>query len=208
MLECPLCRFSVETLARLINHLTSLHSGDRMSFSCDVDGCQRTFLNRNNWRSHVYRNYRAALSLQQPPPMLQNFTADATDPDNCLSDNDLTDIEQQGIAAAPDLNGVNLTPHDLIIKFPNVFRYAVVNFSLKIREDYLLNQSTVTKILSDVHGLFECFSISFQQIRAQLWSVCLSVTINPNIFIIREEIHLCQMTCRQRSTVMIRARRR
>ena len=48
----------------------------------------------------------------------------------------------------------------------------------------------------------------FHQIRAQLWSVSLSVTINPNIFIIREEIHLCQMTCRQRSTVMIRARRR
>ena len=96
--------------------------------------------------------------------MLQNFTADATDPDDCLSDNDLTDIEQQGIAAAPDQNGVNLTPHDLMIKFQNVFRYAVVNFALKIREDYLLPQSTVTKILCDVHGLFECFSISFNDI--------------------------------------------
>lgn len=149
-LMCSLCgTHSEKNLRMLLKHIRLIHADDpHFSIECTLQGCQRKFRNFHTYRNHVYfshKNYNGEPSKdsggQQNPPS----DSDSDKNETSDEDSDDQDIDDSNNNADEDADDPNP---------PNLSRAAAI-WILKVREKYLLPQSTIEAVIQDIDTLYE-----------------------------------------------------
>ena len=166
-MKCPVCQAEYESWTKVLSHVVAYHGSQPTRITCNIDGCQRTFDDAVNWRRHAYRfkQHRLALGLIKPlPPTLSADEAPVT----CDVPNIYDGADDAGCELI-DTIGADMSPADMYTEFHSKFYQSFLSFSMKIREQLLLPQSTVTHIVDGIEGLFELYSSEvFKIIKCQL----------------------------------------
>ena len=160
-MKCPICNITLVSIQRLASHLISQHQGETSTITCNIDNCQRTFTNPNSWKTHIYRDksHRIALGVVKPPSLVQE------------NESALVGCLEQTTPQTPQTckHLLELSPCDKYSQLHNSFKKNLLSFILKIREEFMLPQSTVDAIMIDIQGLFETFMFGYADvIRDQL----------------------------------------
>ena len=83
--KCPLCHYFCPSLALYISHLRLVHNGDpTFNVSCPIDCCQKAFCTFSAFNSHIYRDHRVALGLDQRDTEFQRLPEASAVADNTV----------------------------------------------------------------------------------------------------------------------------
>ena len=164
-MKCPVCSLEFPSWSKVLTHVVAYHGGESVNVTCNIDGCQRTFKDTGNWRRHAYRfpPHRISLGLAQFVRPVVN-TDEASTLNEASSENEeVMDNETN------DVSGNEISPIQAYSKFHSLFHKHFLSFTMKIREEHLLPQSTVTSIVDGMEGLFELYTTNvFSIIKNQL----------------------------------------
>lgn len=155
---CPNCGVGLNSIQRLLTHLLSQHNGEDTAITCNIEGCRRTFHNANSWKTHIYRtvSHRVALGVVRPLRLAQ-------DVEDVWENHRLPELDAN-IECNRNAEPVILAPAEKYQQLHSILHKNILSFTLKIREEFMLPQSTVNAIMGDFQGLFESFMLGFSDI--------------------------------------------
>lgn len=158
MFLCPLCGVHSEpSLGKYLKHVRLIHADDpNFSISCSFQSCRRPpFKKFTTYRNHIYA-YHNDFSGQQ-------LDDDDDDDDDPIDPIDNTDDRHRDLGdddgVSNDGGGSNdedpgLDPTDA--SRTSISRAAAI-WLLKVREKYLLPQSTIENIIEDIDTLYQVY---------------------------------------------------
>lgn len=156
--KCPVCDKSYATWNKVLTHVTGYHAGQPVNITCNIDGCQHTFKNTANWRRHAYRfaQHRVTLGLAK-----QVISGGSTSVELVLDESeDNDDAQMDATHEQPD----NLSPINQYSQLHSLFQNRFLSLTMQVREELLLPQSSVTKVVDGIEGLFELYSSNIKDI--------------------------------------------
>lgn len=131
---CTICNlFGGNNFAAVLRHIGTIHRYDPgLVIRCGIDRCPQTYSKFESYRSHIYRKHKYLLhSTSSHGSGHDSTTASVTS----LDDSDPLTCEMD-------------------ITSPTCVKHLGAKFILKTREEYRISQSTLTKIIGDVKGMW------------------------------------------------------
>ena len=153
--NCPVCHTSIRTFQRLCTHIIQYHDGKMGEITCNINNCQQTYTNVHTWKSHVRRTacHRAATGMGRRS-LINPIAPTNENPPMDDSESDTADnIPQQGP-----------TPQELYEDFRSRYQQTFFDFTVKMKEKYMLPNSVADRLTDDVQHLLESFQQNIYEI--------------------------------------------
>lgn len=178
--KCQLCDMKTSSMKFLLRHLTTIHSNrPDFSFSCELNGCQRTFHNITTYKHHVYARHskdHTNLHFINNPV---NSEADDSDSDsgsddfggvnddNPSSSSNIDEVEETGNGNSSNQT-IAITSCFIVATLEDITKAAAA-WILKTKERHKIPQCAIKTIIEDVTSLFQtCIFRIFDAVKQQL----------------------------------------
>ena len=152
--KCPLCHYLCPSLALYISHLRLVHNGDpTFNVSCPIDCCEKPFSTFSAFNSHIYRDHRAALGLDQCETEFQRLPEASA-----VANNTVEFSENENMDSSPGRRERELSPQPVSLGTginQEQQQKESAKFILKLREIRGISQVAVIDVVEGCQSLFQ-----------------------------------------------------